>query len=44
MYYTFSGIADRMLSSEIGKEDLATLAGKTTETAGPNSKYEYSYE
>lgn len=27
-----------------GKEDFATLAGKTTETAGPNFKYEYSYE
>lgn len=29
---------------KIGKEDFATLAGKTTETDGPNFKYEYSYE
>ena len=29
---------------KIGKEDFATLAGKTAETAGPNFKYEYSYE
>ena len=27
-----------------GKEDFASLAGKTTENAGPNFKYEYSYE
>jgi serine/threonine-protein kinase HipA len=27
-----------------GKEDFATLAGKTTDSAGPNFKYEYSYE
>ncbi len=27
-----------------GKEDFATLAGKTTENAGPDFKYEYSYE
>lgn len=27
-----------------GKEDLATLAGKTKENAGPDFKYEYSYE
>ncbi len=27
-----------------GKEDFATLAGKTTENAGMNFKYEYSYE
>ncbi|MBN4049733.1 HipA domain-containing protein [Bacteroidales bacterium AH-315-N07] len=27
-----------------GKEDLATLAGKTEENAGPNFKYNYSYE
>ena len=27
-----------------GKEDLATLAGKTTDNAGANFKYEYSYE
>jgi len=29
---------------KIGKEDFATLAGKTAETAGPKFKYEYSYE
>lgn len=29
---------------KIGKEDFATLAGKTAETDGPNFKYEYSYE
>lgn len=28
----------------IGKEDFATLAGKTSETAGANFKYDYSYE
>lgn len=27
-----------------GKEDFATLAGKTTDNAGPNFKYEFSYE
>lgn len=27
-----------------GKEDLATLAGKTTDNAGDSFKYEYSYE
>lgn len=27
-----------------GKEDFASLAGKTTETAGLNFKYDYSYE
>lgn len=27
-----------------GKEDFATLAGKTRDNAGPNFKYEYSYE
>ena len=27
-----------------GKEDFATLAGKTVENAGTNFKYEYSYE
>ncbi len=27
-----------------GKEDFATLAGKTTNNAGANFKYEYSYE
>jgi len=27
-----------------GKEDFASLAGKTAENAGPNFKYEYSYE
>ncbi|MCH8558273.1 MAG: HipA domain-containing protein [Balneolia bacterium] len=30
--------------TKIGKEDFATLAGKTAETAGANYKYEYSYE
>ncbi|MFU8859126.1 MAG: type II toxin-antitoxin system HipA family toxin [Cyclonatronaceae bacterium] len=30
--------------SKIGKEDFATLAGKTAETAGPDFKYETSYE
>ena len=27
-----------------GKEDFATLAGKTTDSAGPNYKYTYTYE
>lgn len=27
-----------------GKEDFATLAGKTSDSAGPNYKYTYSYE
>lgn len=27
-----------------GKEDFATLAGRTAENAGPDFKYEYSYE
>ncbi len=27
-----------------GQEDFASLAGKTTENAGPNFKYNYSYE
>jgi serine/threonine-protein kinase HipA len=27
-----------------GKEDFATLAGKTKDNAGPNFKYDYSYE
>ena len=27
-----------------GKEDFATLAGKTKDNAGPDFKYEYSYE
>lgn len=27
-----------------GKEDFATLAGKTNDNAGPDFKYEYSYE
>ncbi|MFC2118919.1 type II toxin-antitoxin system HipA family toxin [Bacteroidota bacterium] len=31
-------------SAKWGKEDFATLAGKTKENAGPNFKYEYSYE
>lgn len=30
--------------SKRGKEDFATLAGKTKDNAGPNFKYEYSYE
>lgn len=30
--------------SKCGKEDFATLAGKTEENAGPNFKYESSYE
>ena len=30
--------------SKWGKEDFATLAGKTSENAGPNFKYEFSYE
>lgn len=30
--------------SRWGKEDFATLAGKTKDNAGPNFKYEYSYE
>lgn len=30
--------------SKWGEEDFATLAGKTSETAGGNFKYEYSYE
>lgn len=29
---------------KIGKEDFATLAGKSEESAGPDFKYEYSYE
>ena len=28
----------------MGKEDFATLAGKTKDNAGPDFKYEYSYE
>ncbi len=31
-------------STKWGKEDFATLAGKTTENAGPDFKYKYSYE
>ena len=31
-------------SSKWGTEDFATLAGKTTENAGHDFKYEYSYE
>lgn len=31
-------------NSKWGKEDFATLAGKTKDNAGPNFKYEYSYE
>ena len=30
--------------SKWGKEDFATLAGKTNENAGPNFKYDFSYE
>lgn len=30
--------------SKLGKEDFATLAGKTAETDGKNFKYDYSYE
>lgn len=30
--------------SKLGKEDFATLAGKTEENAGNNFRYEYSYE
>lgn len=30
--------------SKWGKEDFATLAGKTKDNAGPNFKYEFSYE
>lgn len=30
--------------TKLRKEDFATLAGKTVENAGPNFKYEYSYE
>ncbi|MGV8019203.1 MAG: type II toxin-antitoxin system HipA family toxin [Ignavibacteria bacterium] len=30
--------------TKLGKEDFASLAGKTKETAGPDFKYEYSYE
>jgi serine/threonine-protein kinase HipA len=30
--------------SKWGKEDFASLAGKTKDNAGPNFKYEYSYE
>ncbi len=30
--------------SKWGKEDFATLAGKTKDNAGPNFKYAYSYE
>ena len=29
---------------KLGKEDCASLAGKTEETAGPNFKYDYDYE
>ena len=29
---------------KLGKEDFASLAGKTKDTAGPDFKYEYSYE
>ncbi len=30
--------------NKLGKEDFATLAGKTEENAGKNFKYQYSYE
>lgn len=29
---------------KLGKEDFASLAGKTKDNAGPNFKYDYSYE
>jgi serine/threonine-protein kinase HipA len=29
---------------KLGKEDFSTLAGKSKDNAGPNFKYEYSYE
>lgn len=35
---------DDEIGLKIGKEDFATLAGKTAETGGANFKYEYSYE
>jgi len=31
-------------SEKLGKEDFASLAGKTKDNAGPNFKYEFSYE
>lgn len=31
-------------SAKWGKEDFASLAGKTTENAGPDFKYDYSYQ
>jgi len=30
--------------SKLGKEDFASLAGKTKDNAGPNFKYEFNYE
>ena len=30
--------------SKLGKEDFASLAGKSKDTSGPDFKYEYSYE
>jgi serine/threonine-protein kinase HipA len=33
-----------LYGNKIGKEDFATLAGKTEENAGKNFKYSYSYE
>ncbi|MDI1324880.1 MAG: HipA domain-containing protein [Algoriphagus sp.] len=35
---------DRINSKKLGKEDFATLAGKTKETAGDEFKYNFSYE
>jgi serine/threonine-protein kinase HipA len=35
---------DGFRGSKWGKEDFATLAGKTKDNAGANFKYEYSYE
>ncbi|MBI1768388.1 MAG: HipA domain-containing protein [Bacteroidetes bacterium] len=34
----------RQDGSKLGKEDFASLAGKTKHNAGPDFKYEYSYE
>jgi serine/threonine-protein kinase HipA len=35
---------DSVGKTKLGKEDFATLAGKTKDNAGPDFKYEYSYE
>ncbi len=37
--FDVKGVGDKW-----GKEDFATLAGKTKDSAGPNFKYDYSYE